>query len=85
MKMWPETAVLTTSQFVFASAFFAGSYVGSIYALQSARIGGNGDKAKSRDDPPVIKARLTAVSTSTVGSMCAIGLIVWNTGDFSVS
>lgn len=81
--LWPETAVLTTSQFVFASAFFAGSYVGSIYALQSARIGGNGDQAKSRDDPAVIRARLTAVSVSTAGSMCAVGVIVWKTGNFS--
>ncbi|KAG8687274.1 hypothetical protein FRC09_013594, partial [Ceratobasidium sp. 395] len=80
--MSPETPLLTISQFTLASGFFAGSYVGSIYALQSARLGGSG-ATKSRDDPEVIKARLLAVSASTVGSMVGVGVIVWKAGNLS--
>ncbi|KAG8716893.1 hypothetical protein FRC08_008597 [Ceratobasidium sp. 394] len=80
MIMPPETPLLTTSQFLLASGFFAGSYVGSIYALQSARLGGP-TLAKSRDDPEVIRTRLLAVSVSTVGSVVGMGVIVWRTGN----
>ncbi|QRV98099.1 CAAX prenyl protease 2 [Ceratobasidium sp. AG-Ba] len=74
--------VLSTSQFILASGIFSGSYVGSIYVLQSARLGG-ANVTRSRDDPKVIKARLAAVSVSTIGSMVGLGVIVWKTGNMS--
>lgn len=72
---------MSLTEFVLASGFFAGSYVGSIYVLQNARLG-LGQLSKSRDDPSVIKARLTAVSASTVGSLLGVGAIVWKAGHF---
>jgi hypothetical protein len=84
MTLLPETPLFTTAQFILASGLFAGSYVGSIYALQSARLGGSG-QVKSRDDPEVIKARLSAVSVSTIGSMLGVGVVVWKAGNMSVS
>ncbi|KAG9085121.1 hypothetical protein FRC07_013453 [Ceratobasidium sp. 392] len=73
--MSPETPLLTTSQFILASGFFAGSYVGSIYVLQSARLGGSA-RVKSRDDPEVIKARLLATLRDAVRpSIKLLGLV----------
>ncbi|CAE6474336.1 unnamed protein product [Rhizoctonia solani] len=74
-----EHPVLSLTQFVLASGFFAGSYVGSIYVLRSARLD---SKDKSRDDPSVIKARLTAVSASTAGSLLGVATIVWKAGKY---
>ncbi|CUA71660.1 putative CAAX prenyl protease 2 [Rhizoctonia solani] len=74
-----EPPVLSLTQFVLASGFFAGSYVGSIYVLRSARLD---SKDKSRDDPLVIKARLTAVSASTAGSLLGVAAIVWEAGKY---
>lgn len=80
--MSPGAPILSLGEFVLASGFFAGSYVGSIYVLQNARLA---QMTKSRDDPSVIKARLTAVSASTVGSLLGVGVIVWKAGHFEVS
>jgi hypothetical protein len=77
-----ETPVLGLTEFALASGFFAGSYVGSIYVLRSARLD---SQSKSRDDPSVIKARLTAVTASTAGSLLGVAAIVWKAGGFPVS
>ncbi|KAJ1306143.1 hypothetical protein OPQ81_010854 [Rhizoctonia solani] len=74
-----EPPIIGLTEFLLASGFFAGSYVGSIYVFQSARLD---SKDKSRDDPLVIKARLTAVSGSTAGSLLGAAAIVWKAGRF---
>ncbi|KAB5593474.1 CAAX prenyl protease [Ceratobasidium theobromae] len=76
--MWLKPPPLGLTEFILASGFFAGSYVGSIYVLQSARLG---TQNKSRDDSSVIKARLMAVSASTIGSLLGVGVIVWKVGN----
>ncbi|KAF8756621.1 CAAX protease self-immunity [Rhizoctonia solani] len=72
-----QSPVLGLTEFVLASGFFAASYVGSIYVLRSARLD---NKDKSRDDPSVIKTRLTAVTASTACSLLVVVAIVWKTG-----
>ena len=73
------------------TAFFAFSYVGSLYASKNARLSfKNGVSANVRDgeerskesderwrnDPEVIRARLLAASLSTIGSMLAVHFLV---------
>ena len=74
---------------------FAGSYVGSIYVSQNARLTYASDnpmdrarqRVRQRDDPDVIRARLKAVTFSTVLSCLAVVemVLVHSTGSFTVS
>ncbi|KZT70020.1 hypothetical protein DAEQUDRAFT_737747 [Daedalea quercina L-15889] len=73
------------------AVFFAGTYVGSLYFSKNARLSfkQGGIKLKQgqqrtkeqderwRDDPDVIRARLTAASLSTLSSCTAVVLLVW--------
>lgn len=66
-------ATLSTLQAHLLALFFAGSYVGSIYVSQNARLtyaSSNPterarERVRYRDDPDVIRARLSAVTIST--------------------
>ncbi|OCH85481.1 Abi-domain-containing protein [Obba rivulosa] len=74
------------------AAFFALSYVGSIYVSKNARVSpNNGQPAPARarakdpeerwrNDPGVIRARLLAVSLSTLASCVAVLMLMWVTG-----
>ncbi|EMD32279.1 hypothetical protein CERSUDRAFT_144101 [Gelatoporia subvermispora B] len=74
------------------AAFFALSYVGSIYVSKNTRLAfkkeqlrasqASGQRVRDpeerwRNDPQVIRARLVAVSTSTLLSCTAVFLVVW--------
>jgi prenyl protein peptidase len=58
------------------SLFFAISYVGSVYILPAARLSLGTAGARRRDDPGVIRARILAVSCSTILSCVIVGLAV---------
>jgi prenyl protein peptidase len=73
----------------FLTVSFAFSYVGSLYVSKHARLrfaattpgADGGERAKKtdeqwRDDPRVIKARLVAVTISTVLSCICVGAVV---------
>lgn len=73
-------ATLSTLQAHLLALSFAGSYVGSIYVSQNARLtyasSGPTERARERvryrDDPDVIRARLSAVTISTTLSCLII-------------
>lgn len=77
---------LNTLQAHALALFFAGSYVGSLYVSQRARItyaSGNPteqarERVRRRDDPDVIRARLVVVSISTAVSCFAVLGLVWS-------
>ena len=81
------------------AVFFAGSYVGSLYLSKNARLSfrkglvrlrQGEQRAKEqnerwRDDPEVIRARLVAVSVSTLSScITVLGLVLILIWDFGV-
>jgi len=73
------------------SALFTTSYVGSLYLAKAGRLAfhappvnvPNGEERvrledeKWRNDPKVIKARLVAVSLSTLTSCLLVAILVW--------
>lgn len=74
------------------AVFFAGSYVGSLYLSKNARLTFKKAPAKAlrdgeqrlkenderwRDDPDVIRARLSAVTLSTASSCAVVLGLVW--------
>lgn len=81
------------------SAFFATSYVASLYVLpggrlvflaQQVEVGPNADRArleneKWRSDPSTIKARLTGVSLATLSSLLIVYVVVTQAGSWNVS
>jgi hypothetical protein len=80
---------LSTKAAHILAAFFAVSYVASLYISKNARISfapkathlGTGQlphKAWSRDDPDIIKARMLAVSISTVLSCVSVFWLLWH-------
>ncbi|KAI0685731.1 hypothetical protein BC835DRAFT_1455259 [Cytidiella melzeri] len=68
------------------AGFCASSYVGILYLLQQTRItyssqsaeGQAKERARRRDDPDVIRARLVAVSVSTLVSCAVVVGTEWN-------
>ena len=77
--------LLSTWQAHALAFVIGGSYVGSLYVSQNARLTYTSDDAvdqakervRRRDDPDVIRARLLAVSMSTLLSCFAIFGLVW--------
>lgn len=81
------------------SALFAVSYVAFLYVLPSGRlvftkrqveVGPNADRARAsnerwRNDPSVIRARLTGVLMATLFSVFMVHLVVAKTGELKVS
>jgi prenyl protein peptidase len=66
---------LTLTQAHLLSAFFAVSYVGSIYVLPGGRLGLGAANARRRDDPSVMRTRMLAVSVSTALSCVVVGFV----------
>ena len=78
-----ETALISLFAANGLAAFFTLSYVGCLYVSQHTRVtfsarGGdnNKDRPRTRDDPEVIRARLIAVSISTLSSYALLYYIV---------
>ena len=87
-----QLPTLSTFQAHALALCIAGSYVGSLYVSQSSRITYHSDnptekakeRVKRRDDPDVIRARLIAVSVSTLLSCLLIfGIIRYNQTEIS--
>ena len=85
--------VLSVLQAHALAGFFAASYVGSLYVSQRARITYSSNNAneqakereRRRDDPDVIKARLTIVSLVTVLNCMVVFVVAWTSaGEASV-
>ena len=84
MSFPSHVPALSTTQAHLLALSIAASYVGSIYASQSTRtthvprdVAERGrERARHRDDPSVIRARLTAVVVSTALSCLAILVVV---------
>lgn len=68
------------------AGFCASSYVGILYVLQRTRItystksaeGQAKERARRRDDPDVIRARLAAVTVSTLASCAVVAGTAWH-------
>ncbi|KAI0090114.1 hypothetical protein BDY19DRAFT_888247 [Irpex rosettiformis] len=82
-----EVALLTLPQAHALAGFCASSYVGILYLLQQTRItyssesaeGQAKERARRRDDSDVIRARLIAVSISTIVSCSVVVGTIWHT------
>ena len=95
MAVLDDASVLSTTQAHLLALAFAGSYVGSIYVSQNARLtyASNNpterarERVRQRDDPDVIRARLKAVAFSTTLSCLAVVemVLVRSAGSFAVS
>lgn len=85
MSLWFQDPPLSLLQANILAGFFASSYVGCLYLSQHTRLTYNpqpdtrdhGKRVRQRDDPDVIRARLVAVSLSTVSSCLVLLLIIW--------
>ena len=83
------TALLSVPLANLLAGFCASSYVGILYILQQTRItyssqsaeGQAKERARRRDDPDVIRARLIAVSVSTIVSCAVVVGIIWRTSN----
>jgi prenyl protein peptidase len=81
-----ELAELSLMRAHLLAGFCASSYVGILYLLQQTRItyssqsleGQAKERARRRDDPDVIRARLAAVSASTLISCAVVLGVVWH-------
>ncbi len=86
MKPIHEPALISLSKAHLLAGFCASSYVGILYALQQTRItytsesaeGQAKERAKRRDDPDVIRARLAAVTISTLVSCAVVAGTIWH-------
>jgi len=81
------------------SAFFAVSYVGSLYIFPAGRlkfngerveVGRNAERARAlnerwRNDPATIRARLSGVALSTILSCCVVHAVVTKSASWTVS
>ncbi|KAI0718126.1 hypothetical protein C8Q72DRAFT_151589 [Fomitopsis betulina] len=86
-----ENPPISLSTAHWLAGLFAGSYVGSLYLSKLARLSfrkgrvqlqqgeqrGQAEDERWRDDPEVIRARLVAVSMSTLSSGLAVLGLVW--------
>ncbi|KAG8853660.1 hypothetical protein FRB96_008078 [Tulasnella sp. 330] len=95
LKAEPSIPLLTSSTVTALCAFFTFSYVGSIYLARAGRLAfhapsidvRNGAERvrvaneKWRNDPEVIRARLNAVTISTVGSCLVIAFVLQRIGE----
>jgi prenyl protein peptidase len=89
---------ITPSAAWLLSAFFAASYVGSLYIFPAGRlkfnnerveVGRNAERARTlnerwRNDPATIRARLSGVALSTVLSCFVIYAVVTKIGSWKV-
>ena len=83
--MTPPEPHISLWQAHLLAGFFASSYVGCLYLFQNARLTYSslhtatpgGARIRRRDDADVIRARLAAVSASTVASCGVLCLAVW--------
>jgi prenyl protein peptidase len=96
--MREPTAIPSTTAWLL-SAFFAVSYVASVYALPGARLvyktqqvetGPDAARARaqnelSRNDPSVIKSRLIGVSLATLSAISVVYAVVTKAGSWDVS
>ncbi|KAI0779196.1 hypothetical protein BC629DRAFT_1523164 [Irpex lacteus] len=81
-----EPALISLSKAHLLAGFCASSYVGILYALQQTRItytsesaeGQAKERARRRDDPDVIRARLAAVTISTLVSCAVVAGTIWH-------
>lgn len=86
--VFPLPPLSTRAAHVLA-AFFAISYVGSLYISKNARLSFRSNSVdgqarrrssdeRGRDDPDVIKARMLAVCVSTLLSCASVFWLVWH-------
>lgn len=89
MSVVDHLPALPTWQAHALAFLIGGSYVGSLYVSQNARLTYSSDNAvdqakervRRRDDPDVIRARLIAVSISTsLSCVMVFGLVYMNLG-----
>ncbi|KAH7913367.1 CAAX protease self-immunity-domain-containing protein [Hygrophoropsis aurantiaca] len=89
----PGPPLLSTTSAHLIALLFACSYVGSIYASQSARLSfkpnppnlqARSRYERSRDDPEVIKARLISVSIATFLCCAGVFVMMWHLVDGDV-
>jgi prenyl protein peptidase len=99
MEIPKHPTIITPSTAWLLSAFFATSYVGSLYIFPAGRlrfnnerveVGRNAERARTlnerwRNDPATIRARLSGVALSTVLSCFVIYAVVTKTGSWKVS